>query len=438
MKRLHTLFFFLVMAAAAQAIAQPSAWQFVKVFPDTSFISSFGVAGLTVAPDGNIWVAPAWAVDSIQDNGGTWWPVVQIFVFRPDGTPLPYSGFKTIKVGAMQDSLFNGTNGMRKDAQGNIVYATYDAYYKINYKTGQGLAKVIPLADNYVVTPAFTSANELFVAYILPGNPILLYDNSFGLLGTAVVSAPGYSRSFEVSKDGNEIYWAGYSLNKVLVYHSDNGTLGPYVLKDSLAHGLQVESFAWNTRNGYLYMSGGNVDTTDYGPFLPGHAPMKWIGFDVATKSGKDTIAWNWNAYPYARTAGDAPRPRAIDFSVTGDTAYVACFLAEKAAVQMFRRVPTGVSQSEELAPANYELAQNYPNPFNPSTTIRYGLPNRAHVMLTVFNALGQQVALLQNGEQEAGYHEVRFDGSGLSSGVYFYRIEAGSFTSTRKLLLIQ
>jgi hypothetical protein len=57
---------------------------------------------------------------------------------------------------------------------------------------------------------------------------------------------------------------------------------------------------------------------------------------------------------------------------------------------------------------------------------------------LTVFNTLSQQVAVLQNGEQEAGYHEVKFDGSGLSSGVYFYRIQAGSFVETKKLLMIR
>jgi len=93
---------------------------------------------------------------------------------------------------------------------------------------------------------------------------------------------------------------------------------------------------------------------------------------------------------------------------------------------------------NEIVIPASFALQQNYPNPFNPSTVIRYGLPNRTHVSLAVFNTLGQQVALLQNGEQEAGYQEVKFDGSPLSSGVYFYRIEAGSFVQTRKLLLLK
>jgi hypothetical protein len=88
--------------------------------------------------------------------------------------------------------------------------------------------------------------------------------------------------------------------------------------------------------------------------------------------------------------------------------------------------------------PQEFRLEQNYPNPFNPSTTIRYGLPVRSHVRVAVFNTLGQQVAVLQNGEQEAGYHEVKFDGSKLASGVYLYRMQAGSYVETKKLLLVR
>jgi formylglycine-generating enzyme len=88
--------------------------------------------------------------------------------------------------------------------------------------------------------------------------------------------------------------------------------------------------------------------------------------------------------------------------------------------------------------PKEFEVFNNFPNPFNPSTTIRYGMPARSHVSLAVFNALGQQVAVLQDGDQEAGYHEVRFDGSRLASGVYFYRLQAGDFVATKRLLLLK
>jgi hypothetical protein len=95
------------------------------------------------------------------------------------------------------------------------------------------------------------------------------------------------------------------------------------------------------------------------------------------------------------------------------------------------------VDESREI-PRRYALGQNYPNPFNPATTIRYELPQKSAVQLTVFNALGQQVAQLVNGDMEQGFHEVRFDGKNLSSGMYFYRILAGEFVQTRTFMLLR
>ncbi|RPH36183.1 T9SS C-terminal target domain-containing protein, partial [bacterium] len=90
------------------------------------------------------------------------------------------------------------------------------------------------------------------------------------------------------------------------------------------------------------------------------------------------------------------------------------------------------------MPPPMFRLEQNYPNPFNPSTTIRFALPRRSHVSLTVFDMLGQEVATLVSGEVVAGYHEVRFDASGLATGVYFYRLQAGDFVEVKRLMCLK
>lgn len=105
---------------------------------------------------------------------------------------------------------------------------------------------------------------------------------------------------------------------------------------------------------------------------------------------------------------------------------------------------PTGTTgvYSGESVPQDYALLQNYPNPFNPTTQIQYVVGNAGFVSLKVYNILGDEVASLVNGNQEAGSHVVPFNANNgscaLSSGVYFYRLESGSFVSTRKLIFMK
>jgi carboxypeptidase T len=88
--------------------------------------------------------------------------------------------------------------------------------------------------------------------------------------------------------------------------------------------------------------------------------------------------------------------------------------------------------------PKTYALEQNYPNPFNPVTVIKYQLPQPEFVTIKVFDLLGKEVAALVNEKKEPGYYETSFDGSNLASGLYFYRIEAGNFVETKKMMLIK
>lgn len=93
--------------------------------------------------------------------------------------------------------------------------------------------------------------------------------------------------------------------------------------------------------------------------------------------------------------------------------------------------------------PTTYALELNYPNPFNPSTTIRYQIPNQSNVNLDIYNLQGQKIRTLVAKEQKAGYYNVVWDGRNeagqtVSSGVYLYRVQAGSFVASHKMLMIK
>jgi hypothetical protein len=99
---------------------------------------------------------------------------------------------------------------------------------------------------------------------------------------------------------------------------------------------------------------------------------------------------------------------------------------------------PVGIVINNNEIPTNYSLEQNYPNPFNPTTNIKFSLPNTGLVKLIVFDILGREVATLVNEVKSAGNYTADFDASTLSSGVYFYRLESGSFTESKKMLLVK
>ena len=110
--------------------------------------------------------------------------------------------------------------------------------------------------------------------------------------------------------------------------------------------------------------------------------------------------------------------------------------------IGVFRRplsqMITAVEEEGNTMPASFSLSQNYPNPFNPSTVIRYELPTNGYVTLKVYDILGREVRTLVDERQNSGIHSVTFNASGLASGVYFYRIEAGAYHDTKRLLLLK
>ena len=146
----------------------------------------------------------------------------------------------------------------------------------------------------------------------------------------------------------------------------------------------------------------------------------------AAVYPGADTV--NGGSSPLDNEAGfGANHTFILTDSPSGITLY-----------NLFGDMVNDVKEVAGSVPVAFELGQNYPNPFNPSTTIKFSIPEAGLVTLRVFNLLGQEVVTLLNGEKTAGVYEASFDASALSSGVYFYTLEAKNFSSTKKMVLLK
>jgi hypothetical protein len=170
---------------------------------------------------------------------------------------------------------------------------------------------------------------------------------------------------------------------------------------------------AWIDAHGTLVIPGGGAYPA-LRVRLVTHSPGKEVGYIFMAANGASVQV----------TALDTTSPNSGVISVVRSTSWTG---------------PTnvGVADGAKL-PTEYALLQNYPNPFNPTTEITYELPQASYVRLSVFNLLGQEVALLVDGKVPAGSQTVRFSGATLPSGIYLYRLQTESFLQTRRMVLVR
>lgn len=169
---------------------------------------------------------------------------------------------------------------------------------------------------------------------------------------------------------------------------------------------------------------------------------MDWYRDPLGGNKTKNTPNFNlWD-----NTTDDYDRRKMEYFEDTLDCSYPTSTAAYTGSttggpvgdLNWFTEGGIGVKENPAFIAKNYSLEQNYPNPFNPSTIIRYSIPENAHVTLKIYNLLGQEIAELVNAEQKAATYDVTFDASKLSTGIYFYTVKAGKFTSTKKMALVK
>jgi hypothetical protein len=158
-------------------------------------------------------------------------------------------------------------------------------------------------------------------------------------------------------------------------------------------------------------------------------------GFEVQRRSEKQASE-EWQVLGFVKgngTTSDAKSYSFVDRTASGKVQYR---LKQVDFDGTFEYSP--VIEVEAGMPRTFELGQNYPNPFNPTTLISYQLPVASEVSLKVYDVLGREVMTLVNGKQDAGSYNLNFNASNLSSGVYFYRLQAGSFVQTKKMMLVK
>jgi len=446
MKKLLFLTVCLLLIVAVGADAQ---WKFAKYFPDTVTYPikqwPSGVNnGIAVAPDGNIWIQSYAYASGVDSIAGVKTGV--ILVFKPNGTPASFSPIKTLTgkdpTGAtVTDTLAGSGYGLSTDQQtGNILSIKWSArIWKIDYKTGKGMftnRAPIPGYASSLGTPMADKYGEVFISPVIPGSAVGILNADFTAAGTVINVTPGYSRACAVNSDGNDVYVAYFDIKKIMKYHSDNGSLGPYVLKDSI-EGFAAESVTWQPSatapNTILWTTSGNI--TSGLPAAPYQA-YEWYAINVNTKKVVDSIA----LYdPLVPKYGTDPRPRGIAFNSRGDTAYTACFNGTMASwVQMYTKTTTYVEPVKGVVPSDYTLSQNYPNPFNPSTQISFSITKSGATALKVYDLMGREVSTLVNETLAAGAYTVKFDASKLASGTYVYVLTSGGMRLTNKMMLLK
>jgi hypothetical protein len=169
------------------------------------------------------------------------------------------------------------------------------------------------------------------------------------------------------------------------------------------------------------------------------------LGFNVyraEEQDGKFSLLSGFRTDENLRGQGSSSRERDYSFRDTdvqaGHSYWYRLGDVDNSGRENFSKSVKVMLDNDAGTPLRYAVDQNYPNPFNPATTIRYSLPEKADVTLSVYDLHGRLVRTLVNGEQPAGEYALNFDGRNLAGGVYYFRMTAGNFREVRKMVLLR
>ena len=465
----------LVPAASAQTFE----WVYDGDFPTDTDFQYNSTHGLAIDPDGKIWISPFSATDSVlvnefvtgTDNGYRASRV--LYVFNADGTVADISPIKFVEYadGTTPDDTLGGFinstgawegrsgRGLSTDNDGNILASMFDTLFKLDYETGEGLAKAVPYGGNSITAASATPAGNVFIAPVVrTAGPITELDASDLSVLSTLESASGFNRSILALADGNTVISLDYTVDysKVLTrpdaFTAFDSTFATF-------YGLDIESATRHPVSGNVWVSSGSQADTPNGvaAFETSWKSHTWYEFNPAdllteaVPTPLDSLTWNGCTDFVEEVDGgddiygvcqDAPiptigKPRAIAFSPDGETAYVANFDQLAPSIQKFVRQEVVANEPTVLADGTL-LRANAPNPFSGTTTIRFDLATASQVAVRVYDVMGREIATLVDDALAAGPQSTTFDAGNLAAGTYLYTLEVDGQRLARRMLVLR
>jgi hypothetical protein len=304
------------------------------------------------------------------------------------------------------NTLIFGPSNAPKTGNEKTVTGSVDV--KKNFDVG-GVFYSLPYKDTSFTKVKFLAkGNDLYIGIQSPDKSICKFDWEGDGLFMKIKNSAGEDKEYK-------LYWQNIDANKDTIRYEEQ------VLNSGAGAGFLVSGSTVN-------------DTTnvDNGYTAELRVRLNTLGFAPTSNPVKLTVAmaiFDPDGFQHPMAPWDSAR----------GSYFKSWWGSEWGGVYKTIAFPktTGVGDAGEL-PLTFALNQNYPNPFNPSTTIRYSVPVATPVVLKIYNMIGQEVSTLVNSEHKPGNYDVKFDAGRFASGIYIYRIQAGSFVETKKMMLIK
>lgn len=385
-----------------------------------------------------------WNNDATQATSGNQPTIVaneingkNIIRFNGTTSKMSLPASSTLGIQSNPYEMFMVAKSSSSNIQFLISGATNEQFeYHLNGTTG---ARFIPITSTYLdlgTSGNFTDGNtHVFSARASSsGGAVRVDGNDGGTSSANILSSNSGALQLGARSDGN--YYFNGDIAEVILYNSvlsssDRSTVEQYLANrygiTSGALPVELTSFTANVIDGKVLL---NWQTA---------TEVNNYGFEIQRSSveTRHASSLQWEKVSFVQGHGNSNSPKSYSFTdtPTGGTS----FKYRLKQIDFDGKYEySDVVEVNIETPTKFALEQNYPNPFNPETTINYQLSTSGHVTLKVFDLLGREVAELVNEEKAAGRYDVKFDGSKLTSGVYFYQLKAGDFVGTKKFVLMK